>query len=76
MSTIEPVFRVIPTVQNYDWGKKGKDSKVAEFTSGAGIHGFTLNPSVPYAEVSVPESRSIADLTDGRAMTSFGWAHM
>ncbi|KAG2150415.1 mannose-6-phosphate isomerase [Suillus clintonianus] len=51
MSTIEPVFRIIPTVQNYDWGKKGKDSKVAEFASGAGILGFTLNQSVPYAEL-------------------------
>ncbi|KAG1890327.1 mannose-6-phosphate isomerase [Suillus subluteus] len=51
MSTIEPVFRIIPTIQNYDWGKKGKDSKVAEFASGAGIHGFTLNQSVPYAEL-------------------------
>ncbi|KAG2342967.1 mannose-6-phosphate isomerase [Suillus weaverae] len=51
MSTIEPVFRIIPTIQNYDWGKKGKDSKVAEFASGAGICGFTLNQSVPYAEL-------------------------
>jgi hypothetical protein len=74
MSTIEPVFRIIPTIQNYDWGKKGKDSKVAEFASGAGIRGFTLNQSVPYAEVGDPEARSAADLTDGRTMTSFGWA--
>ncbi|KAG1753004.1 mannose-6-phosphate isomerase [Suillus lakei] len=51
MGTIEPVFRIIPTIQNYDWGKMGKDSKVAEFASGAGIRGFTLNQSVPYAEL-------------------------
>ncbi|KAG1751614.1 mannose-6-phosphate isomerase [Suillus paluster] len=51
MSKIEPVFHIIPTIQNYDWGKKGKDSKVSEFASGAGIDGFTLNQSVPYAEL-------------------------
>lgn len=51
MSTIQPVFRIIPTIQNYDWGKKGNDSKVAEFASGAGIRGFILNQSVPYAEL-------------------------
>lgn len=51
MNTIEPVFGIIPTIQNYDWGKKGKDSKVAEFAPGAGICGFTLNQSAPYAEL-------------------------
>lgn len=67
MSTIEPVFRIIPTIQNYDWGKKGNDSKVAEFAPGAGICGFTLNQSAPYAEVGDLEARSAADLTDERA---------
>ncbi|OJA17482.1 hypothetical protein AZE42_03917 [Rhizopogon vesiculosus] len=51
MSTIDPVFRIIPTTQNYDWGKKGSDSKVAEFASGARIPGFTFNESAPYAEL-------------------------
>jgi hypothetical protein len=69
MSTIEPVFRIIPTTQNYDWGKKGSDSKVAEFASGAGIPGYTLNESAPYAEVGDPEARSATDLTNERTMT-------
>jgi len=60
MSTIDPVFRVTPTIQNYDWGKKGNDSKVAELASGAGIPGFTLNESTPYAEVGDPEAWTAA----------------
>lgn len=77
MNTIEPVFRIIPTTQNYDWGKKGNESKVAEFASGAEIPGFTLNESTPYAEVGVPEAR-VCVRSDRWAYndTSFGWVPM
>ncbi|KAH7926686.1 mannose-6-phosphate isomerase [Leucogyrophana mollusca] len=51
MAVVDPVFRIAPTTQNYDWGKIGNDSKVAQFASGAEISGFTLKESAPYAEL-------------------------
>ncbi|KAJ6478477.1 mannose-6-phosphate isomerase-like protein [Mycena vitilis] len=50
MST-PPVFKIIPTAQQYDWGKIGSNSKVAQFASASQIPGFTLEESAPYAEL-------------------------
>lgn len=44
------VFKIIPTTQKYDWGKVGKNSKVALFAA-AGSPGFELDEKAPYAEV-------------------------
>ena len=52
MSTT-PVFKIIPTTQKYDWGKKGSSSKVAQFAAASKIPGFQLDESAPYAEVRV-----------------------
>ncbi|KAJ7230548.1 mannose-6-phosphate isomerase [Mycena pura] len=46
-----PVFKIIPTTQQYDWGKIGSSSKVAQFASASKIPGFTLDESAPYAEL-------------------------
>ena len=46
-----PVFKVIPTTQQYDWGKIGLESKVAQFAAASKIPGFTLDEDAPYAEV-------------------------
>ncbi|EIW83307.1 mannose-6-phosphate isomerase [Coniophora puteana RWD-64-598 SS2] len=48
---VDPVFRIAPTSQSYDWGKVGDDSKVAQLSAGAGIPGFTVKQSTPYAEL-------------------------
>ncbi|KAG8213991.1 hypothetical protein J3R82DRAFT_10741 [Butyriboletus roseoflavus] len=50
-STTEVVFRIAPTLQKYDWGKIGNQSKVAQLAAGAEI-GFVLDNSAPYAEAS------------------------
>ena len=50
-STAETVFRIIPTLQKYDWGKIGNQSKVAQLAAGADIPGLVLDNSTPYAEV-------------------------
>jgi mannose-6-phosphate isomerase len=47
------VFKIVPTVQQYDWGKVGTSSKVAVYAQSAGISGFQVDESKPYAEVSV-----------------------
>jgi mannose-6-phosphate isomerase len=47
------VFKIVPTVQQYDWGKVGTSSKVAIFALSAGISDFHVDESKPYAEVSV-----------------------
>ena len=46
-----PVFKIIPTTQQYDWGKLGLSSKVAQFAAASKIPGFELNEDAPYAEV-------------------------
>lgn len=46
-----PVFKIIPTIQDYDWGKVGEASKVAQLAAAAKVPGFTLNEKTPYAEV-------------------------
>ncbi|EGO01492.1 hypothetical protein SERLA73DRAFT_176798 [Serpula lacrymans var. lacrymans S7.3] len=50
-AAVEPLFRIAPTTQGYDWGKLGNSSKVAQYASGAGIPDFTLKESAPYAEL-------------------------
>ncbi|KDN45609.1 mannose-6-phosphate isomerase [Tilletiaria anomala UBC 951] len=50
-----PVFRVVPGVQSYDWGIKGKDgSLVAKFAFegvGANLLGHAYDDDKPYAEL-------------------------
>jgi mannose-6-phosphate isomerase len=46
-------FKIVPTVQQYDWGKVGASSKVAVFAQSAGISEFSVDESKPYAEVSI-----------------------
>ena len=43
------VFKLIPGVQSYDWGKIGEDSVVAQYASVSS--GFSLDQEKPYAEV-------------------------
>jgi hypothetical protein len=45
------VFKIIPTTQQYDWGKPGKNSKVAQLASAAELPGFELDEAATYAEV-------------------------
>lgn len=53
MSQPVQVFKILPTVQQYDWGKLGTSSKVAVFAQSAGIVDFHVDESKPYAEVRV-----------------------
>lgn len=43
------VFKIIPGIQSYDWGKVGKLSKAAAFAE-VSIPGFQVEDK-PYAEV-------------------------
>jgi mannose-6-phosphate isomerase len=45
------VFKIVPTIQQYDWGKLGKNSKVSQFAESS-VPGFTLDDTKPYAEVN------------------------
>lgn len=47
----EVVFRIAPTLQKYDWGKIGSQSKVAQLAAGGDIS-FVLDNSATYAEAS------------------------
>ncbi|TFK56272.1 mannose-6-phosphate isomerase [Heliocybe sulcata] len=49
--TPAPVFKILPSTQKYDWGKKGLSSKVAQFAAASKIPGFELDQSTPYAEL-------------------------
>jgi Phosphomannose isomerase type I len=53
MSHPTQVFKIVPTIQQYDWGKLGTKSKVAVFAQSAGLADFHVDESKPYAEVSV-----------------------
>ena len=46
-----PIFKIIPTTQKYDWGKRGSKSKVAQLAVASKLPGFQLDESTPYAEV-------------------------
>ncbi|KAK7062864.1 Mannose-6-phosphate isomerase [Paramarasmius palmivorus] len=45
------VFKIVPTTQQYDWGKHGSSSKVAQLASASQIPNFSLDESKPYAEL-------------------------
>ncbi|KAF5316311.1 hypothetical protein D9619_006837 [Psilocybe cf. subviscida] len=45
------VFKITPTTQQYDWGKTGKGSKVAEFAAASKVPGFSIDEHAPYAEL-------------------------
>lgn len=49
--TVAPVFKILPTTQQYDWGKIGSYSTVAQFAAASKIPGFTLEHNKPYAEL-------------------------
>lgn len=53
MTVTTPVFTIVPTTQQYDWGKRGLDSKVAQLARKAETPGFDFDDSRPYAEVSI-----------------------
>jgi mannose-6-phosphate isomerase len=42
-----PVFKVIPSAQQYDWGKVGSQSRVAQLV---GATGASIQEDKPYAE--------------------------
>jgi mannose-6-phosphate isomerase len=46
-----PVFKLSPTVQKYDWGKIGSQSKVAQLAKAGNPESFQLDDNAPYAEV-------------------------
>ncbi|KAF8959579.1 mannose-6-phosphate isomerase [Flammula alnicola] len=45
------VFKIVPTIQQYDWGKTGNTSKVALFAAASQIPGFAIDSGSPYAEL-------------------------
>ncbi|KIK55490.1 hypothetical protein GYMLUDRAFT_248543 [Collybiopsis luxurians FD-317 M1] len=46
------VFKIIPTTQQYDWGKVGSNSKVAQLAEASEIFSsFNLDEHKPYAEL-------------------------
>ncbi|TFK37411.1 mannose-6-phosphate isomerase [Crucibulum laeve] len=45
------VFKIAPTTQQYDWGRTGKSSKVAQFASASKYPGFVVDEVAPYAEL-------------------------
>ncbi|KAI0366040.1 mannose-6-phosphate isomerase [Pilatotrama ljubarskyi] len=45
------VFKIIPTTQQYDWGKIGLSSKVAQYAAACRLPGFALDENAPYAEL-------------------------
>ncbi|KAF8174214.1 mannose-6-phosphate isomerase [Pholiota molesta] len=49
------VFKIIPTTQQYDWGKTGKTSKVAQFAASSQLPGFAIDEAAPYAEAHPPQ---------------------
>lgn len=51
------VFKITPSTQKYDWGKIGKESKVAQLAVASNYADFTLDEGAPYAEVYHPIHR-------------------
>jgi len=45
------VFKIIPTTQKYDWGKRGSKSKVAQLAVASKLPDFQLDENAPYAEL-------------------------
>ncbi|KAF9651026.1 mannose-6-phosphate isomerase [Thelephora ganbajun] len=48
---MSPIFRIIPTIQKYDWGKQGSKSKVAQLAVASKLPDFQLDENTPYAEL-------------------------
>lgn len=46
------MFKLIPGIQSYDWGKLGENSKAAKFAQ-VSIPNFVIENDKPYAEVSL-----------------------
>ncbi|KAG6815310.1 hypothetical protein H0H87_003087 [Tephrocybe sp. NHM501043] len=46
-----PVFKLMPTMQQYDWGKPSSTAKVAQFTMASQLPGFIIDESAPYTEL-------------------------
>ncbi|THH16926.1 hypothetical protein EW146_g3799 [Bondarzewia mesenterica] len=66
MPSFPPVFKITPTVQQYDWGKLGLSSKVAQFAKAAGLPDFSVDDNAPYAELWMgthPNSPSLVSST-------------
>ncbi|KAF9483080.1 mannose-6-phosphate isomerase [Pholiota conissans] len=60
------VFKIIPTTQQYDWGKTGRSSKVAQFAASSQLPGFQIDEAAPYAELWMgthPKSPSLVRST-------------
>ncbi len=55
----EPVFRIVPSIQKYDWGKIGAASKVAQLVAGGAA--IPADDDTPYAEVRGHPPRRRAD---------------
>jgi mannose-6-phosphate isomerase class I len=49
--SFEPIFKITPGVQSYDWGKIGSTSLTAQFADKC-IDGFVTQDDKPYAEAS------------------------
>jgi hypothetical protein len=86
MSSFQPIFKITPGVQSYDWGKIGSTSLAAQFGERC-IDGFTTDDKKPYAEVSIHRSPALErwypDRAEGLELTclrltlpalSSGWA--
>ena len=46
------MFKLVPGIQSYDWGKLGENSKAAKFAQ-VSIPNFVIENDKPYAEVSL-----------------------
>ncbi|KAA1465888.1 mannose-6-phosphate isomerase [Dentipellis sp. KUC8613] len=78
MSPAAPVFQIAPTVQQYDWGKPGISSKVAQFARTAGISDFSVTEDAPYAELWMgthPKSPSRVPSLGGQTLQEHLAAH-
>ncbi|KAI0269431.1 mannose-6-phosphate isomerase [Gloeopeniophorella convolvens] len=73
MSQPTRVFKITPTVQQYDWGKLGTSSKVAVFAQSAGLSEFSVDESKPYAELWMgthPKSPSLVS-SSGETLANY-----
>jgi hypothetical protein len=73
MAATKPVFKITPTVQNYDWGHVGRASKVAQLAEAGTARGFVLDEAAPYAEV---RSLTLHTLPRTEDCKSYGWARI
>ncbi|KAG7451635.1 mannose-6-phosphate isomerase [Guyanagaster necrorhizus] len=66
-----PVFKIIPTTQQYDWGKLGSNSKVAQLAEASAVAGFQLDEKKPYAELWMgTHPTSPSKLSSGATLSS------